>query len=74
MAAGRPRGILCLRRIAAGLVMLWVVFAQAARVRRKRISFFVCCEGRRRQHGQHHAAHEQDAEDSFFHWRFSSCS
>ena len=28
MAAERPRGILCLRRIAAGLVVLRVVFAQ----------------------------------------------
>ena len=33
MAAGRPRGILCLRRIAAGLVVLRVVFAQDARDR-----------------------------------------
>ena len=30
MAAGRPRGILCLWRIAAGLVVRRVVFAQAA--------------------------------------------
>ena len=56
MAAGRPRSILRLRCIAAGLVVLWVVFAQAACVRRKRVSFFVCRKGRRRQHGQHHAA------------------
>ena len=73
MTAGCPRGILCLRRIAAGLVMLRVVFAQAARVWRKRVSFFVCRKGRRGQHGQHHAAQQQDAKYSFFHVVFPSC-
>ena len=28
-----------------------------------------CC----RKHGQHHAAQQHDAEDSFLHWLFSSC-
>ena len=46
----------CFFGIAAGLVMLRVVFAQTAHVQRKRVSFFVCRKGRRGQHGQHHAA------------------
>ena len=32
------------------------------------------CKRRCRQHGQHHAADEQYAKYSFFHWLFSSCS
>ena len=56
MATGCPRGIFCPFGIAAGLVMLRVAFAQAARVRRKRVGLSVHRESGCWQQRKHHTA------------------